>query len=100
MNFRFPSCKPQNLEVIIQNASSDAISLIKAMLCYDPKKRPTAVQCLQHPFFQVKLPIPISSTEATDMEASMLLEELGQSMYFEKDPLQSSKKEKNDKLRQ
>ena len=70
MNYRFPSCKAQSLELIIQNASTDAISLIKAMLSYNPDRRPTAVQCLQHPFFQVKLPIPISSSEATDVEAS------------------------------
>ena len=43
MNYRFPSCKAQNLEVIIQNASTDAISLIKAMLSYNPDRRPTAV---------------------------------------------------------
>ena len=100
MNYRFPSCKAQSLEHIIQNASTDAISLIKSMLSYNPDRRPTAVQCLQHPFFQVKLPIPISSSEATDVEASQLLEELGQSMYFEKDPFRQSKRETNDMLRQ
>ena len=30
------------------------------MLAYDPKKRPTASECLQHPYFQVRVPIPLA----------------------------------------
>lgn len=30
------------------------------MLRYDPTKRPSAAECLQHPYFQVRLPIPLS----------------------------------------
>ena len=73
------------------------------MLHYNPEQRPTAVQCLQHPFFQVKLPIPVSSSDATDMEASQLLEELGQSQYFETckdDSFRQTKRETNERLRQ
>ena len=47
----FPRCPVTPLESIIPNASPDAIDLILKMLQWDPQKRPTAMQCLQHPFF-------------------------------------------------
>ena len=52
---------------MIQNASEEAIQLMQDMLHYDPAKRPTASQCLQYPFFQVKVPIPISAPGAQEM---------------------------------
>jgi len=55
---------PQSLEAIIQNGSADALKLITDMLHYDPKKRPTASQCLtNYDFFKVKLPIPMSAPD-------------------------------------
>ncbi|KAG9347832.1 hypothetical protein JZ751_003848 [Albula glossodonta] len=53
MNFRFPQCVPTDLKTLILNASNEAISLMRAMLQWDPKKRPTAVQALRYPYFQV-----------------------------------------------
>ncbi|KAJ8413197.1 hypothetical protein AAFF_G00091930 [Aldrovandia affinis] len=53
MFFRFPQCVPTNLKTLIPNASNEAISLMWDMLQWDPKKRPTAVQALRHPYFQV-----------------------------------------------
>nr|XP_020470972.1 serine/threonine-protein kinase MAK isoform X3 [Monopterus albus] len=53
MNFRFPQCVPTHLKTLIPNASNEAISLMKDLLKWDPKKRPTAVQALRHPYFQV-----------------------------------------------
>lgn len=51
INFTFPKFVPTPLNTLIPTASSDAIDLMYQMLKYDPQKRPTAAQCLQHPFF-------------------------------------------------
>ncbi|XP_037829105.1 serine/threonine-protein kinase MAK isoform X7 [Kryptolebias marmoratus] len=53
MNFRFPQCVPTHLKTLIPNASNEAITLMKDFLQWDPKKRPTAVQGLRYPYFQV-----------------------------------------------
>lgn len=44
MNFRWPQCIPNNLKTLIPNASSEAVQLMRDMLQWDPKKRPTASQ--------------------------------------------------------
>ncbi|XP_063063268.1 serine/threonine-protein kinase MAK isoform X3 [Engraulis encrasicolus] len=64
MNFRFPQCVPTPLKTLIPNASNEAIALMKDMLMWDPKKRPTAAQALRYPYFQVGQllgPRPLSS---------------------------------------
>ncbi|KAM9436205.1 serine/threonine-protein kinase MAK isoform 5-T5 [Clarias gariepinus] len=53
MNFRFPQCVPTPLKTLIPNASTEALILMKDLLHWDPKKRPTAVQALRYPYFQV-----------------------------------------------
>lgn len=53
MNFKFPRFNPTPLSQIIQNASPEAIQLLTDLMHYDPKKRPTAAQALQYPYFQV-----------------------------------------------
>ncbi|XP_068160720.1 serine/threonine-protein kinase MAK isoform X7 [Antennarius striatus] len=53
MNFRFPQCVPTHLKTLIPNASNEAIALMKDLLQWDPKKRPTAVQALRYQYFQV-----------------------------------------------
>ncbi|XP_056377123.1 serine/threonine-protein kinase MAK isoform X3 [Hyla sarda] len=53
MNFRFPQCVPINLKTLIPNASEEALTLMKDMLQWDPKRRPTASQALRYPYFQV-----------------------------------------------
>ncbi|XP_028814287.1 serine/threonine-protein kinase MAK isoform X3 [Denticeps clupeoides] len=64
MSFRFPQCVPTPLKTLIPNASNEAIALMKDLLQWDPKKRPTAVQALRYPYFQVGQllgPRPLSS---------------------------------------
>ncbi|XP_067877503.1 serine/threonine-protein kinase ICK-like isoform X2 [Heterodontus francisci] len=53
MNFRWPQCVPNNLKTLIPNASGEAIQLMRDMLQWDPKKRPTPSQALRYPYFHV-----------------------------------------------
>ncbi|XP_041805517.1 serine/threonine-protein kinase MAK-like isoform X2 [Chelmon rostratus] len=53
MNFRFPKCFPTSLKSLIPSASSEAITLMKDMLQWDPEKRPSALQALRYPYFHV-----------------------------------------------
>ncbi|XP_075058600.1 serine/threonine-protein kinase ICK isoform X2 [Mixophyes fleayi] len=53
MNFRWPQCVPNNLKTLIPNASSDGIQIMRDMLQWDPKKRPTASKAIRHPYFHV-----------------------------------------------
>lgn len=43
----------QALSSLIPGAGAAACDLMVALCSWDPEKRPTAAQALQHPFFQV-----------------------------------------------
>ncbi|XP_029116847.2 cyclin-dependent kinase F-3-like isoform X2 [Elaeis guineensis] len=58
INFNFFQILPANLSEIIPNASLEAIDLILQLCSWDPQKRPTAEQSLQHPFFHVGTWVP------------------------------------------
>ncbi|KAG1657422.1 hypothetical protein FOA52_011792 [Chlamydomonas sp. UWO 241] len=53
MSFRFPQFAPTPLNKVVTEASAEALDLLQSMLSWDPNKRPTAVQCLQHPYFTI-----------------------------------------------
>jgi hypothetical protein len=61
MGFRFPQFSPTPLAQLIPHASPEALDFIGACLHWDPTKRPTAVQCLQMPFFQVGIKAPLKA---------------------------------------
>ena len=73
MGFSFPQYPPIPLNQIVKSASPDAINLMQEMLKYDPQKRPSAAQLLQHPYFDSMRPIekPMSGRDAEDMMSKM-----------------------------
>ncbi|KAL2239670.1 UNVERIFIED_CONTAM: Serine/threonine-protein kinase MHK [Sesamum indicum] len=53
-----------DLSDVIPNASLEAIDLIKQLCSWDPLKRPTADECMRHPFFHVSMRIPRAPADA------------------------------------
>ncbi|XP_043920046.1 serine/threonine-protein kinase ICK [Protopterus annectens] len=53
MNFRWPQCVPSNLKTLIPNASNEAIQVMRDLLQWDPRKRPSASQALRYSYFHV-----------------------------------------------
>ncbi|KAK2995064.1 hypothetical protein RJ640_024522 [Escallonia rubra] len=60
INYQFPQLAGVHLSALVPSASKDAISLITSLCSWDPCKRPTAVEVLQHPFFQSCFYVPPS----------------------------------------
>ena len=61
MNFRFAQFAPTPLSALVPHASPEACKLMEDLLLWDPKKRPTATQALQYPFFQVGVTLPAAN---------------------------------------
>ncbi|XP_041986175.1 cyclin-dependent kinase 6 [Aricia agestis] len=47
----FPEYLPQDLADVLPRTHPHAVDLIKGMLVFDPAKRLTALDCLEHPYF-------------------------------------------------
>ena len=78
---------------------------MRQMLHFDPAKRPSAVDCLHHKFFHVRVPIPMNAPGAYDLEASQLLEDLDlnasiDGASFGVEMFKKSMRDRNDKQRQ
>ena len=52
MGYQFPSCEGVDLSKYIPNASFEAVQVLKALLQWDPQKRPTASECLDFGYFK------------------------------------------------
>ncbi|KAI7993993.1 Cyclin-dependent kinase F-4 [Camellia lanceoleosa] len=65
INYQFPQLSGVHLSVPIPSASEDAINLITLLCSWNPCKRPTALEALQHPFFQSCFYIPPSLRSKT-----------------------------------
>ncbi|PPD90488.1 hypothetical protein GOBAR_DD12546 [Gossypium barbadense] len=55
INISYSEILPTNLSDIIPNASPEAVDLIMQLFSWDPLRRPTADQALQHPFFNISI---------------------------------------------
>lgn len=66
MNYQFPQLPGVNLSTLMPTVSEAAVNLIRSLCSWDPQKRPTAAEVLQHPFFQSCYYVPPSlRTRAT-----------------------------------
>ncbi|XP_050227778.1 cyclin-dependent kinase F-4-like [Mercurialis annua] len=52
LGYEFPKCGSMNFSLLLGTASKEAVSLIRSLCSWDPSKRPSAAEALQHPFFQ------------------------------------------------
>ncbi|KAF5801995.1 putative protein-serine/threonine kinase [Helianthus annuus] len=59
-NYLFPEIGGVNLSALVPSASKDAVNLISLLCSWDPCKRPTTSEALQHPFFQSCYGVPPS----------------------------------------
>lgn len=53
MGFTFPSFPAIPLGQLLPSASQSAVDLMTSLCQWDPAKRPTAVEAMSHPYFQV-----------------------------------------------
>ena len=53
MGFTFPSFAPIPLRQLVPSAGPEALDLMARLCCWNPARRLTAAEALQHPFFQV-----------------------------------------------
>lgn len=60
INYQFPQLAGVHLSALIPSASKDGICLINSLCTWDPCERPTALEALQHPFFQSCYYVPPS----------------------------------------
>lgn len=71
MQFKFPKCAPVPWShVLPPSASKAAIQLIQELLQYDPSRRLTASQALQHRFFDQSVARPMLTTATTASQSS------------------------------
>lgn len=53
--YELPFYKKQNLKYVVKGADLESLDLIEKMICLNPENRITALEALQHEFFQVRL---------------------------------------------
>lgn len=70
---KIPALPATQLTTLVPSASPEAVDLMNAMLRWDPSKRPTAVEALQHPYFH-KTPIQLPAIQpASAMRSTLAL---------------------------
>ncbi|KAJ4724338.1 Kinase-like protein [Melia azedarach] len=89
LNYQFPQLTRVHLSALMPSASENAISLIRSLCSWDPCKKQTAAEALQHPFFRSCFYVPRSlhsrpAVDATTQYAAinlMLVQQCAR-MYF------------------
>ncbi|XP_015699021.1 cyclin-dependent kinase F-3 isoform X1 [Oryza brachyantha] len=73
-SFNFFQIPPRHLWELVPNATLEAIDLIQQLCSWDPRRRPTAEQSLQHPFFNAGnwVPRPLHDASHTKTTESRL----------------------------
>jgi serine/threonine protein kinase len=66
IGYKFPTMVKMQLSAIMPSASTDALKLIGDMIQWDPKKRPSAAECLQYAFFKPML-LAVESNPSKDL---------------------------------
>ncbi|KAL2054359.1 hypothetical protein ABVK25_005500 [Lepraria finkii] len=74
-----------------ERLTPDAFELLQAMFMYDPSKRPTAGDVLEHPYFMTEEPSPRQAIELKDLE--------GDWHEFESKALRKENERKNQEAR-
>ncbi|XP_057766665.1 cyclin-dependent kinase F-4-like isoform X2 [Salvia miltiorrhiza] len=77
INYQFPQVAGVDLSMLMPGVSGDAINLISSLCSWDPCKRPTAMEALQHPFFQSCFYIPPSLRSKTALAKTPPVETRG-----------------------
>ncbi|EPS63316.1 hypothetical protein M569_11466, partial [Genlisea aurea] len=60
INYQFPQVHGVQLSTLMPGVGEDALNLIKSLCSWNPCKRPTASEAIQHPFFQSCFYVPPS----------------------------------------
>ncbi|KAG9149356.1 hypothetical protein Leryth_003319 [Lithospermum erythrorhizon] len=68
LGIHYTEISAANLSDVIPNASPEAIDLIKQLCSWDPLRRPTADECLRHPFFNVGTRIPHAPRDPLELK--------------------------------
>lgn len=77
IRYSFPNVQGCGLaKVLPKHVPAAAIDLMNQMMTYDPKQRPTAEQCLQHPFFSVGIDESNGPSAATIDQLSLASQRL------------------------
>ena len=90
---------PTSLKDLVPNASPEAIQLMRDMLMWDPKKRPTCAQGLRYPYFQVgqNLPKPVQQTQPLQQRSA--IKQAEQNKFYQQQQQQQQIQERKSSVK-
>ncbi|KAJ7377270.1 hypothetical protein OS493_030081 [Desmophyllum pertusum] len=93
MNFKFMQVMPTPLKDLIPNASPEAVQLMRDMMMWDPKKRPTCAQALRYPYFQVGQNLPKPTQQVQPLQQRQIPQPQQQQQQQQKPVQQQQRKD-------